>query len=175
MPLSTAADQQPHQLTWEQRIVRLEAIEQIRQLKHRYLRACDHKEPEMFRECFVASGAVVDYGPRMGRFEDADGIAEVYRRVAMEQVDGGYNVLDMHHGLHADIEVLSDTEARGAWTLRFRQIDRREAVERVSAIEYDDRYEIEDGRWRIRSCHVRVLWTLVTPLPAGHQIIEALS
>lgn len=161
--------------TLEQRIARLEAIEAIRRLKHRYLRACDFKEPDTFRECFVARGAIVDYGPRMGKFEDADGIAEVYRRVALERVDGVYNVLDMHHGLQSDIDVISETEATGAWTLRFRQIDRRAAVERVSAIEYNDRYEIEDGEWRIRSCHVRTLWTLVTPLPEGHQIIESLS
>lgn len=159
----------------EQRLARLEAVEEIRRLKHRYLRACDLKQPDTFRECFVAHGAVVDYGPRMGRFEDADGIAAVYRRVALERVDGHYNVLDMHHGLQSVIDVVSDTEATGAWTLRFRQIDRREAVERVSAIEYDDRYEIEDGQWRIRSCQVRVLWTLVKPLPEGHQIIESLS
>lgn len=156
-------------------MAQLEAIEAIRQLKHRYLRACDRKEPDTFRECFVARGASVDYGPRMGRFEDADGIAAVYGRVALERVDGAYNVLDMHHGLQEIIEVTSDTEATGAWTLRFRQIDRREGVERVSAIEYDDRYEVEDGQWRIRSCQVRTLWTLVTPLPAGHQIMETLS
>lgn len=159
----------------EHRIARLEAIEAIRRLKHRYLRACDLKEPETFRDCFVAHGAVVDYGPRMGRFEDADGIADVFRRVALEQVDGAYNVLDMHHGLQDVIDVLSETEATGAWTLRFRQVDRRAGVERVSAIEYDDRYEVEDGQWRIRSCHVRTLWTLVTPLPDGHQIVENLS
>lgn len=162
-------------LTVEQRIARLEAVEAIRRLKHRYLRACDLKQPDTFRECFVARGAVVDYGPRMGRFEDADGIAEVFRRVALERVDGAYNVLDMHHGMHEDIDVSSSTEATGRWTLRFRQVDRRAGVERVSAIEYDDRYEVEDGQWRIRSCHVRTLWTLQKPLPDGHQIIESLS
>ncbi len=163
------------EVTLEQRITRLEAVEAIRRLKHRYLRACDLKQPATFRECFVAHGAIVDYGPRIGKFEDADGIAEVYRRVALERVDGAYNILDMHHGLQEDIEVTSETQATGAWSLRFRQVDRREGVERVSAIEYDDRYEVEDGQWRIRSCQVRMLWTLVKPLPDGHQIVETLS
>ncbi|MDF1604667.1 nuclear transport factor 2 family protein [Nocardioides sp. YIM 152315] len=161
--------------TLEERVARLEAIEEIRRLKHRYLRACDLKEPETFRDCFVARGASIDYGPRVGRFEDADGIAEVYRRIALEKVDGHYNVLDMHHALQADIDVVSTTEATGQWTLRFRQVDRRAGTERVSAIEYDDRYEIEDGSWRIRSCHVRVLWAIVKPLPEGHEIVETLS
>ncbi|WP_300681891.1 nuclear transport factor 2 family protein [Nocardioides sp.] len=165
----------PAQPSLEERIARLEAIEAIRQLKHRYLRACDLKEPDTFRECFVAHGATVDYGPRIGRFEDADGIAAVFAKIALERVDGELVIFDMHHGLHPDIEVESDTRATGRWTLRFRQVDRRAGTERVSAIEYDDTYVVEDGRWRIQTCLVRTLWTLVTPLPEGHQIIETLS
>lgn len=161
--------------TLEKRIARLEAIEEIRRLKHRYLRACDSKEPDTFRDCFVTVGASIDYGPRIGRFEDAEGIVEVYRRVALEKVDGHYNVLDMHHAIHDDIRIVSPTEATGAWTLRFRQVDRRAGTERVSAIEYDDRYEVQDGQWRIRSCRVRILWTISKPLPDGHEVLETLS
>nr|WP_216654151.1 nuclear transport factor 2 family protein [Nocardioides sp. zg-DK7169] len=159
----------------EQRIARLEAIEAIKALKYRYLRACDLKQPEVFRECFVARGASIDYGPALGKFDDADGIAEVYRRMALARSDGKYVVLDMHHGMHADVEILSEAEARGAWTLRFRQVNRVERTERVSTIEYDDRYEVEDGAWRIRSCHVGMLWSLSTPLPEGAEIVETLS
>ncbi|ANH37309.1 Bile acid 7-alpha dehydratase [Nocardioides dokdonensis FR1436] len=161
--------------TLEQRIARLEAIEAIKVLKHRYLRACDHKDPEGFRAAFVARGAVVDYGPKIGRFEDADGVTEVYRRMALQRREGAYVVLDMHHGLHPDIEVLSGTEARGRWTLRFRQVTLADRMERVSTIEYDDRYVVEDGAWRISSCHVRTLWTLATPLAEGADITETLS
>ena len=163
------------QLTVEQRLARLEAIEAIKALKYRYLRACDLKQPEVFRECFVARGASIDYGPALGKFDDADGIAEIYRRIALARHDGTYVVLDMHHGMHPDIELLSETEARGAWTLRFRQVDRVARSERVSTIEYDDRYEVEDGAWRIRSCHVRMLWSMSTPLPGGTEIVETLS
>ncbi|MEO3825704.1 nuclear transport factor 2 family protein [Actinomadura sp. B10D3] len=42
-----------------ERIARLEAIEEIKALKHRYLRACDAKDPAAFRDCFVASGASI--------------------------------------------------------------------------------------------------------------------
>ena len=40
-------------MTLEQRIARLEALEAIRQLKHRYLNACDLKEVESIRDCFA--------------------------------------------------------------------------------------------------------------------------
>ncbi len=39
------------------RLARLEAADAIRALKLRYLRACDDKDPEAMRACFVADGA----------------------------------------------------------------------------------------------------------------------
>lgn len=158
-----------------ERIARLEAIESIKTLKHRYLRACDAKRPEDFRSCFVKKGAIVDYGPRIGKFEDADGIAEVFSRLALQRVEGKVIILDMHHALHADIEILSEDEARGQWTLRFRQVNLAKRTEQVSAIEYADRYVIEDGEWRIRSCEVTVLWTMWQPLADGFEIAESFS
>lgn len=41
-------------MDFEQRLARLEALEAIRQLKHRYLNACDLKEVEVIRECFTS-------------------------------------------------------------------------------------------------------------------------
>ncbi len=58
--------------TVEQRLARLEALEEIRMLKHRYFRACDAKDPEAMRRCFVAHGADIYYGPALGSFDDAD-------------------------------------------------------------------------------------------------------
>jgi hypothetical protein len=159
----------------EQRIAALEAVEEIKALKYRYLRACDRKDPDAFRDCFVAKGAFIDYGPRVGRFDDADGIAEVFRTVGLKQVDGRYVILDMHHGMHPVIELVGDGQATGAWSLRFRQVNLVDRTERLSAIEYDDRYEIENGQWRIRSSQVTVLWTLVRPLPEGFTVQESYS
>lgn len=156
------------------RIARLEAIEAIKSLKHRYLRACDAKDPETFRDCFVREGASIDYGPQIGTFEGADGLAEVFRRVALQRVEGEYIILDMHHGMHPEIELLDAAHARGFWTLRFRQVDRSARTEQVSAIEYDDRYKLEEDRWRIHSCHVRVLWSMQQPLPEGTTISASL-
>lgn len=161
--------------TLEERIARLEAVEQIKALKHRYLRACDAKRPEDFRNCFIAKGAILDYGPRIGKFEDADGIAAVFEAIALKRVDDKVVILDMHHAMHADIQVLSPTEATGAWTLRFRQVDLEAGEERVSAIEYADRYVVEDGEWRIARCEVSVLWTLAKPLPKGYKVTESFS
>lgn len=153
--------------TLEERVAALEAIEAIKAAKHRYLRACDRKDPKAFRECFVTEGAVLDYGP-LGAFEGAEALTAVFEKIALgRDGEGWYAVLDMHHAMNPVIELLGDGRAAGAWSLRFRQVDRVAGTEKVSAIEYDDRYELEDGRWRIRSSRVTVLWEMVRPLAEG--------
>ena len=96
------------QSTLAQRIARLEAIEAIKALKYRYWRACDGKDPAGFRAAFVASGAAIDFG-RLGAFDDADPLTEIYRAIALRKTDGKHQILDMHHGLHPDIRVTSET------------------------------------------------------------------
>ncbi|MFD4261349.1 nuclear transport factor 2 family protein [Streptomyces sp. NPDC058534] len=162
-----------------ERVARLEAIEEIKTLKHRYLRACDAKDPEAFRACFVAEGAVLDYGERIGRFEGIDALVAVFERVALNRIDGRYTVFDMHHAMHGDIEITGTGSgtgmARGRWTLRFRQVDTVAGTERVSAIEYDDGYTAADGAWRIARCQVKTLWTMSRPLAEGCQIAGELA
>lgn len=151
------------------RIARLEAIEEIKALKHRYLRACDAKDPEEFRACFVTAGASIDYG-RLGAFDDADGIAEVFERIALQRVDGEHVVLDMHHAHHPDITVHDEHRASGRWTLKFRQVNLLDRTESVSTGEYDDEYVVEDGRWKMSKCHFRRYWSITRPIGAGTRV-----
>lgn len=141
----------------------LEQIEAIKSLKHRYFRACDAKDPDGFRACFIASGADIDYGA-LGSFADADQIAEVFRRIALHTVDGKPAVLDMHHGLHPDITLTGPASATGRWTLKFRQVNLIERTEKLLTGEYDDGYVIEDGQWKIAHSHFRQLWAITRPL-----------
>ncbi|MFF4235974.1 nuclear transport factor 2 family protein [Actinomadura geliboluensis] len=145
------------------RVARLEAVEAIKALKHRYLRACDAKDPAEFRACFIASGASIDYG-RLGAFDDADGIAQVFERIALQKIDGRNAILDMHHALHPDITVHSETSASGRWTLKFRQVNLFDNTETVATGEYDDEYVIEDGRWKMSKCHFHRSWSITRPI-----------
>ncbi|MGW0002658.1 SDR family NAD(P)-dependent oxidoreductase [Nocardia grenadensis] len=145
-------------------------IEAIKRLKYRYWRACDAKDPAGIRACFVETGADIDFGP-LGRF-DADGLAQVFRDIALSTHEGGHRILDMHHGMMPDIALLTATEAVGSWTLRFTQLDLRARTQTLAAIEYDDRYVLENGEWRMSTCHSRTLWSITQPLSAEAAITD---
>lgn len=153
---------QPTEADPAQRIARLEAVEAIKALKHRYFRACDAKDPKTFRDCFVAAGAAVDYGV-LGSF-DADGMAAVFERIALQKAGGKNVILDMHHGTHSDITVHDAGHASGRWTLKFRQVNLLEKTETVTTGEYDDEYLVEDGRWKIAACRFQQYWSITRPL-----------
>lgn len=149
------------------RIADLERVQAITELKYRYWRACDGKDPARMRACFVRSGARIEYGP-MGSYDDADALVAVFRKIALRRLDdapgGHWAVLDMHHGLHPQITVHDASHASGAWTLHFRQIDVAGGTERLSTGEYFDEYLLEDGQWRIAATTYRPRWTLSRPL-----------
>lgn len=154
------------------RVEMLEARAAIVELKHRYWRACDGKDPAAMRACFVADGADIDFGP-LGRFDGADALVAIFERIALHRLDdGGYRMLDMHHGVHEELELTSPTTASGRWTLQFRQVDRAARTQRLAAIEYHDDYRIEEGSWRIARSHARELWSTLTPLSDATVIEE---
>lgn len=161
----------PDELTPEQRVGRLEAIRDIEQLKYRYLRACDAKDPQAFRDCFVPDGADLDYGP-LGKFDTVDELVAIFERIATAKLDDQFIILDMHHAMHPSIELTSDTEATGAWTLRFRQLNLKDRAERVMCGNYEDIYRLVDGAWKLQKQHFHVLWSVGRPLPEGVTILQ---
>lgn len=127
----------------QQRIDRLEAIEAIRQLKHRYLNACDMKQVEDIRDCFAEGPICIDYGP-LGTFAQRDAFIELFQALACQP-----QVIDLHHGSNAEIELLDADNARGLWALYYFNIDRDSGATRQLGGQYHDRYRRIDGRWKI--------------------------
>ncbi|MFD4295536.1 nuclear transport factor 2 family protein [Rhodococcus sp. NPDC058505] len=153
------------------RIEKLEQVEAIKALKHRYWRACDAKDPTTFRDCFIRVGARIDYG-RLGAFDDADPMAAIFAKVALHTVDGKHVIFDMHHGMHPEITLTGPNSATGRWTLRFRQVNLLDRTEKVVTGEYDDEYLIEEGQWRMSACRFTETWAMVRPLPDGTTVTE---
>jgi hypothetical protein len=148
-------------VTLEQRLSRLEAIEAIRQLKARYFHACDHKQPEMVRECFAAGQIDLRYG-RIGNFSDREQMLGVFTELACRQ-----HIVEMHHGQNPRIEVHGADDATGIWGLYYYLIDtRRQTVTQLAGF-YDDAYARRDGQWRITRSHYEVTSTQIFDLSEG--------
>lgn len=143
------------------RLEKLEAIEAIKQLKARYLSACDRKQTEVIRSCFVDGPVTIDYGA-VGQFEHREGLIETFNRLGNHDY-----IVDMHHGQNPQIDVLSSTSARASWQLYFHQINTQENTVTQLGGFYEDEYVFEDGSWLISSTVFTVTSSVVTQLSEG--------
>src|SRR6056297_23424 len=127
-----------------ERCARLEAIEAIRQLKARYLNACDRQDPEAVRECFCEGEVIIDmadFGHCSNRDEFVD---EIF-------VPRGCHahVLVMHHCTNPAITLLEAGSARGVWGLNYRNINTEQRTLTLLSAMYHDEYRKVDGEWKI--------------------------
>ena len=123
---------------------RLRAIEDIRQLKARYLNACDRQDPEAVRDCFAEGEVVIDmsyFGHCRSRDEFVDGI----------YVPRGCHdhVLDMHHCANPEIEIIDSDNARGTWSLNYRNINTQDSTLTLMSALYHDEYRRAAGEWKV--------------------------
>jgi len=114
-------------------------LEQIRQLKYRYLRTLDTKQWEDFAGCFVPD-VTADYAGLA--FSDRDALVE-FMRTSL-----GPDVVTMHHCHHPEIEVDGDT-AQGRWYLHDQVISAEHRFRLEGAAFYLDRYRRTPEGWRI--------------------------
>lgn len=140
----------------EARLQQLEDIEAIRQLKSRYLFCCDRKDPEGVRECFAPGKVAIDFG-RVGVFNHRDQLVDVFTRLGCVE-----HVIDMHHGVNPQIELLDANHARGTWGLHYVMINThaKQLVELGSY--YYDEYIKLDGQWKISASRAVVDSTRIT-------------
>lgn len=127
----------------EARIARLEAIEEIRKLKARYLTCCDLKEPKNVRDCFATGEVVIDY-ETMGVHTKRDDFIALFEKYGCRD-----NIVDMHHGSNLEIDILSETHAKSRCELYFFTFDKDTSVTTQLSGIYDDEYILQDGKWKI--------------------------
>lgn len=151
----------PQELSLEQRLIRLEAIEDIRQLKARYFHACDTKQPDVVRECFAPGAIELRYG-RIGNFDNREDMLAVFTELACQP-----HIVEMHHGQNPRIEVQDADNATGVWGLYYYLIDTRRHVVTQLAGFYEDAYVRSSGQWRITRSRYEVTSTQVFELSEG--------
>lgn len=145
-------------ITLEQRINRLEAIESIKQLKFGYFNACDMKKPELVRECFVEGDVLIDYGA-IGAFNNREELVKVFSEVGCHDY-----MVEMHHGQNPQILVGDGETATGTWGLYYYLINTQEqTVTQLGGI-YQDEYRKVGGDWKISRTVFTANSTVVTQL-----------
>ncbi|SPC17934.1 nuclear transport factor 2 family protein [Cupriavidus taiwanensis] len=128
-----------------ERLDRLEAAHAIRALKLRYLRACDDKDPEAMRACFVAEGAHIHYD-RIGTFAGRDALVQCFAELACRPT-----LREMHFAGQGDIRVREDGTAEGSWDLAYLALDDASGSRTFLTGRYLDVYVRVEGAWVIRS------------------------
>jgi hypothetical protein len=138
--------------TLEQRFARLEAIEEIKQLKARYCALCDAKyDPEGLAALFVPDG-VWDGGSHFGRHVGQDAIRSHFAGVS------GDIVFAAHLAVNPVITLHDADTATGTWRLIMPCTVRAGggAEARWLLGEYTDEYVRLDGAWLFRLLTVKV-------------------
>ncbi len=124
----------------------LAAIEEIRQVKHRYLRCVDLKLWDDLAEVFTPD-ATADYGtPALGKPLRLAGRDQI---VAFLRDSLGRSIITVHFASQPEIAVDGDT-ASGTWAFEDTVIATEHRMVITGAAFYEDRYRRGgDGRWRI--------------------------
>ena len=130
-------------------LARLEAIEEIRQLKARYFRLLDTKQWDAWAELFTEDFEGVVHGPHpVMHFSGRDQMVETNRKVLAEAPT-------VHHGHTPEIELTGPDTATGIWAM----------VDIVTLGEgftghghYHETYRREGGTWRIARLELRRTW-----------------
>ncbi|MEV6768247.1 nuclear transport factor 2 family protein [Nocardia sp. NPDC051030] len=123
------------------------AIEEIRALKHRYLRTLDLKIWDEFADTLTAD-ANASYGsPSGSRPLDFTSRDEIVGYMS-ESLSG--NIITVHVANHAEISVDGET-ATGSWLLEDTVIIPDHDFLIRGAAYYNDTYRRENGVWRIAS------------------------
>jgi hypothetical protein len=133
----------------EQRLQTLEDIHAIRDLKFRYLRACDRKKPEDVRDCLDPNHAIIAY-EGFPPFDNRDAFVQIFQEMGCKP-----NIIDMHHGENPQIVLTGPDTATGKWDLFFQSIDTAAGTVLQMACEYTDTYRRHTGRWWISETTTR--------------------
>jgi len=129
----------------DRRVQILEDIEEIKNLKSRYLNACDAQDPDQAMNCFASGKIIIDMG-HVGFFKTRESFAELYKSAGCHDY-----IMDLHQGSNPEIKIIDDTNAKGLWGLNYRNINLlNNTVTLVSAF-YHDQYKRIADKWKIVS------------------------
>lgn len=146
----------------ERRLHRLESIELIKQLKSRYVRACDLKNPEEIRDCFLPD-AEIDF--TIAKWDNRDDFVEYYVRWGTPK-----SKIDIHNAVNGVVDITGPDSATGVWSLYYYGINTDNGFGLQGGSTYWDDYVFRDGRWWIKKCLNKVYSSLTMQIVEGQPI-----
>lgn len=152
------------------RLQELSEIEEIKQLKGRYQRGVDTKDWDLLASVFAADARSV-YNGGKHTYDGRDAILEFLREGL-----GAIEVQSMHHAHTPEIEITSETTARGTWYLEDFVLSSRPSkgaphgtVMHGTGI-YQDEYVKRDGGWLLLSTGYERIFQDIQPRPEGSRL-----
>jgi hypothetical protein len=140
-------------------VQRLLAIEAIKNTKARYFRCLDNKDAEGYAAVF-APDAQIDM---RGESQDGSGLVVGNRNIAAYVLNSVAGIMTVHHGHAPEIEITSDTSARGIWAMEdklWKQAGSSSPVP-FDAMHgyghYHETYVLVDGQWLISTMTLKRL------------------
>jgi hypothetical protein len=139
--------------------LRLEDIELIRRLKHRYFRSIDTRDTDALKEIFVPDSTIHYVG---GTYDfKAEGRDNILGALAAAFHN---KFASIHAGHSEEINVLTDTTADGIWYLSDWSLDLNTKVATHGSSIYRDKYVKVDGKWQIKHSGYRRVYEQVDQL-----------
>jgi hypothetical protein len=127
----------------EARLTGMEHVNAIKEVQFRYWHNVDRQRLDVVRDCFVADGAVIDM-QGVPPCEDRDDFIKVLKANGGKQ--GFYS---LHTGNNPFITLTGEATAEGVWDAFFIGIDVGDRLTYQLSGEYNNRYVLRDGSWRI--------------------------
>jgi hypothetical protein len=139
----------------EKRIRILEDIEAIKKLKAKYWNSVDRKQWQDLAACLT--GDCSFDSPQLHVMEGREYIVKVLQR-AMR------GVITAHQGHNPQIEILTETTAKGRWALNDRVEMSNHRYFRGYG-HYEDEYLKQDDQWKIRKSKLSYIFQEIYPEP----------
>jgi hypothetical protein len=145
-----------------QRIEAIKAIYNIKELKFRYWKACDAKEPIKILECFCSDNVHIDFED-FGTFSSAQDMVNKY------EINSCHNhLIEQHSGKNPIIKLLSNSKAEGSWSLSYSLIDTKKNISLSITGTYKDLYiKDEFDQWLIKKTVFKKTSTIYRALSEG--------
>ena len=122
----------------------LQQIELIKRLKYRYMRTLDLNNWTELADCFTED-AETNYDNGKYSFKGKENIIAFLKKFMDRPTQ-----ITQHHVHHPEIDLTSDTTAKGIWYLQDIVIDLDADTTLRGAGFYHDEYEKVEGEWKIK-------------------------